>query len=449
RVDGTIVKANRTLLEWTQRAAGDLVGRMRLNDLLAPGARIYLETHVLPLLHMQDTVREVATEIVRGDGARIPVLMNMVLVRDAEGAPRVVRTTFFDASDRRRYERELLRARSDAESRARAAVALEHVAEGVVLVGERGEVELLNPAAESILGLTAATAVGRRLTDLVAGWDTIAARVSPARRGELPAPEVLPLAVAGRDRWLAVAALDAADATVYTFRDVTADRDLDQLRSDMVAIVSHELRTPLTGAYGAAQTLLARFDTLSEDSRHMLLKMIVEQSEQLSRILDRILLANALDSNNVHPDMGVFEAQSVVDSVLQNISPGERSRVIVKADQRIRVRGDLDRLRQVVANLLDNALKYSAGPVRLCVDEHGASARFTVADDGPGVPPEEADRIFEKFYRLDPAQRSGVGGTGLGLYVSRELVRRMGGRIGYLQRDRRGATFFVDLALER
>ena len=112
--------------------------RQRLHDLLAPGARIYYETHYAPLLQMQGRVREIAVELVRADGGRLPALLNSTLVCDEEGEPRVIRTTVFDASERRRYERELQRARSEAESRARAALALAHVNEGVLLVTADG-----------------------------------------------------------------------------------------------------------------------------------------------------------------------------------------------------------------------------------------------------------------------------------------------------------------------
>jgi signal transduction histidine kinase len=243
-----------------------------------------------------------------------------------------------------------------------------------------------------------------------------------------------------------MAALDAGDGIVYTFRDVSAERDLDQLRSDMVATVSHELRTPLTGVYGAAQTLLARFETLDDAQRRMFLEMIVEQSDRLTTVLDEILLASAIDSGRLETSVATFDAHAVLDSVLLGVPAGERSRLIVSAPKPIRVRGDLDRLRQATANLVDNALKYSDGPVRVGVTERDLSARFTVADEGPGIPFAERDRVFEKFFRLDPAQRGGIGGTGLGLYVARELVNRMGGRIGCLPRDR-GATFYVDVPL--
>ncbi|HEV7808734.1 MAG TPA: SpoIIE family protein phosphatase [Solirubrobacteraceae bacterium] len=111
RLDGTIVKVNRTFESWTGRDRGELLGRVRFQELLAPGARIYHETHYAPLLRMQGEVRGIAVEILRADGERLPALVNSVLRKDDDGRPQVIRTTVFDASDRRRYEQELLRAR--------------------------------------------------------------------------------------------------------------------------------------------------------------------------------------------------------------------------------------------------------------------------------------------------------------------------------------------------
>ena len=109
-IDGTILRVNRTFEQLTARKREDLVGRCRFQELLTPGGRIYHETHYAPLLTMQGSVREIAVEIVRPDGSRLPALVNSVLRHDDAGRPRVVRTTVFDATDRRRYEQELLRA---------------------------------------------------------------------------------------------------------------------------------------------------------------------------------------------------------------------------------------------------------------------------------------------------------------------------------------------------
>jgi two-component system sensor histidine kinase VicK len=108
---------------------------------------------------------------------------------------------------------------------------------------------------------------------------------------------------------------------------------------------------------------------------------------------------------------------------------------------------DPDKVRQVLANLVENAVKYSpdGGRVDVRLEQAGDRVRFLVLDEGLGIPPSEHERVFEKFYRLDPNLTRGVGGTGLGLYICRELVRRMDGQIWVESRDGRGSTFVVEL----
>lgn len=110
-IDGTFLRVNRTFEDWTGRHRDDLVGTRRFQELLAPGARIYYETHVAPLLQLQESVREIAVDVLRADGSRLPALINAVLRHDEDGNPAVIRTTIFDATDRRRYEQALLSAR--------------------------------------------------------------------------------------------------------------------------------------------------------------------------------------------------------------------------------------------------------------------------------------------------------------------------------------------------
>ena len=146
--DGTIIKVNATFLTWAGYARADLVGRRTFADLLTPGGRIYHETHYAPMLQMQGTAREIALEIVRADGGRIPALVNSVLERDEHGTPVVIRTVVFDATERRQYEQELLRAKERAEeSEARARV-----------LAQTLQRTLIPPAPPSIPGLDVAAA---------------------------------------------------------------------------------------------------------------------------------------------------------------------------------------------------------------------------------------------------------------------------------------------------
>ncbi len=134
--DGTIVKVNGTFLAWTGYDRADLVGRRRLQELLAPGDRIFYETHLAPMLHMQGRVREIAVQLVCSSGARLPVLVNAVLRHDAAGNPLVIRSALFDATERRAYEEELLAARRRAEESEARATALAHTLQATFLPPE-------------------------------------------------------------------------------------------------------------------------------------------------------------------------------------------------------------------------------------------------------------------------------------------------------------------------
>ena len=453
-LDGTILRCNRTFLALSGYEADALVGSRRFYDLLPPGAKIYYETHYAPLLELQQEVREIALEIVRADGGRLAVLVNADVRRDHGNDAAIVRITVFDATHRRRYEQELLHARAAAESRAAAASALQHVKEGVVLLDDDGKVVVLNPAASRLFGLAADEDVaGMPLTALVRGWAAIAGRIQTGRSGEPVTSVVLPLAVAGDTRWIAASGEIAPDGVVYTLRDVTAERRLESFRDDIVAIVSHELRTPLAGVYGAAQTLASLGASLDAGQRESLIKLIVEQSGRLARILDEILITQQLDGGDLRVERTTFDVAGVVAKVVGLARSWRTTRPVrLLGDVDVEVEGDPGLFEQALVNLLDNAIKYSPvdGEVRVGVERLTSTARVTIADDGPGVADDQRERIFEKFFRIDPTQVTGVTGTGLGLYITREVVRRMDGRVGLGPSEGGGgSTFYIDLPLAR
>jgi PAS domain S-box-containing protein len=448
--DGMIQRVNRTFLALSGYDAAELVGRRRFYDLLPPGAKIYYETHYWPLLQMQESVREIALELIRADGSRLPILVNATLKRDADENPGIVRVTIFDASERRAYEHELLRARADAEHRAAAASALQHVAEGVVLLDNDGIIRATNPAAARVLGFAFDNESDeRRLVELVPEWEAVAARIPVGGEGATAAAVIVPIAAGDETHWLAASAEAAGDGVVYTIRDVTAERRLEDVRDNIVAIVSHEIRTPLAGVYGAAQTLIAHGDALGDDQRTALVRIIAEQSARLARIVDEILLTQRLDTGDVPFARASFDLGELIGRVIEKTLTWRNQRPVQFArGESMQVEGDPARLEQALVNLLDNAMKYSppGGEVDVRIERQRVHARVTVTDHGPGIPPADRERIFEKFLRLDPEQLSGVAGTGLGLYITRELVRRMHGQVGLLP-STNGATFFLTVPL--
>ncbi|HYX75895.1 MAG TPA: ATP-binding protein, partial [Gaiellaceae bacterium] len=340
---------------------------------------------------------------------------------------------------------------AEAERRADAARVLEHIGDGVFMLDRGGVVRLWNRAAEAVTGLAAETVVGRLPEEAVPGWAAIAGTIpvadSPTAAARI---ETVPLELPGREVWLSIAGVEFAEGTVYAFRDMTADRALEELRSDFVSTVSHELRTPLAAIYGAALTLQRDDLPLDEAQRVNLLAIISTESDRLARTVNDILWASRLDAERVQLEVGTHDARDLARTVV------EAARVHMPRNVELRftcqrglppILGDPDKVRQVLTNFVDNAVKYSpdGGTVELALSLRDHTVRFSVSDEGLGIPTSDQRRIFDKFYRVDPNLTRGVGGTGLGLYISRELVRRMNGTIWVESREGEGSRFSFEL----
>jgi PAS domain S-box-containing protein len=340
-------------------------------------------------------------------------------------------------------------ARAVAEARANAAAALEFVEDGIVMVDKDGFIRLWNRAAAQATGLDGDAVLDRPIGEAVPGWERIVLNIPVGPASERVTPSTLPLdTLAGRELWLSIYGVAFESGTVYAFRDVTGQQTLDALRADMIATVSHELRTPVTSIYGAAQTIRRR--NLQPDVVEQLLAIIDSESERLTHLVDDILLTSQLDSNAISVASEAFDPVALVQETTQAAAGGAESSIVIETPgEPVRVAADREKVHQVLSNLIENALKYGSPggteTIVVRIKEAGNQIRLEVADEGPGIPPREHLHIFEKFYRLDPHLQKGIQGTGLGLYICRELVRRMQGRIGLDSSPDGGATFWFEL----
>ncbi len=227
-------------------------------------------------------------------------------------------------------------------------------------------------------------------------------------------------------------------------------RELDRLKNEFIAIVSHELRTPIASVYGAAITLQRA--ELDRERRDSLLSVIYGESARLARLVDQVLWASRLEAGHTetaleHCDPAELAADVVAAAkahLPQNLALELRAAGSLPA-----VAADREKLKQVLVNLVENAVKYSPKGGRIDVDlsRTNGSVRFAIRDQGIGIPPDERARIFDKFHRLDPNLTRGVGGSGLGLYISHELVQQMHGRIWVESREGVGSTFTFELPI--
>jgi two-component system phosphate regulon sensor histidine kinase PhoR len=346
----------------------------------------------------------------------------------------------------------------EVEERTDAARALTYVADGLLLLDRTGNVRLWNPAAERITAIAAADVVGRSAAEAIPGWREAVESVPVSTSPNPGHPEVMiPIETEQRERWIAISGVEFFGGTVYAFRDVTEVRELEELKADFIATASHELRTPLAAVYGAAQTLLRHDFALDEAGRDRFISLIAEESDRLGRIVNEILLANQLDAGRVDLGSEPFDPVELADRAVEAARAYAPAGILLErlAPERVPlVSADRDKVRQVLVNLIENAIKYSPDGGRITVGlESGQSSGdeqviFFVKDEGIGIPAAEQSRIFEKFYRLDPQMTRGVGGTGLGLYICSELVNRMGGHIWVESTEGEGSTFLLELPVE-
>jgi signal transduction histidine kinase len=221
-------------------------------------------------------------------------------------------------------------------------------------------------------------------------------------------------------------------------------RELDKLKDEFIAVISHELRTPLASVYGSAVTLEER--DVDDETRDRLVGVVRRESARLAKLVNDVLWASRLDAKITtrrgESCDGAAVAREVVSTAAE-FAPDNVS-IAVRADEGLPpVAADPEQLQRVLANLVENAIKYSpqGGRVEVAAQRSNGHVRFTVKDEGIGIPAEARERIFEKFTRLDPEMQKGIGGTGLGLYICRELVAEMGGTIWATGNQGRGSTF--------
>src|SRR4029079_6465100 len=309
----------------------------------------------------------------------------------------------------------------EAERGANAARALAYVADGVVLLDHDGVVRHWNPATEAITGVDEEQALGCPVGEVVPAWDALTSHVPLVPPGGAARPVTVPIVLDGRERWVAVSGVKVDDGTVYALHDVTAEHALEKTRSDFVATASHELRTPLAAIYGAVRTLRREDLELDEADESTFLEIIEGESLRLAQIVDQILVAGQIDADAVSFDLESCDPGELADGVIESaaLHVPEGIALRVKKNSIRPILCDVNKLRQVLVNLVDNAIKYSpdGGDVEIKLDSVNGECLIEVADEGLGIPSSERERIFEKFYRLDPQQSRGVGGSGRGLYI--------------------------------
>jgi two-component system phosphate regulon sensor histidine kinase PhoR len=339
------------------------------------------------------------------------------------------------------------------EAQAQQQVLFNSMLEGLLLLDRHRKIYLGNRAFKNLFGLKTELR-GRtimealrlhELSDLVERVETD----GQVFDYELKLPEL-------NGRWLRVNAAvisnsaDEREGTILVFHDVTRLKQLERTREDFVANVSHELRTPLSLIKGYAETLLdgARNDPAVAER---FLKIIERNAERLDLLIQDLLAISALESGQMKLQLQPVSLSSLVEKTFSDLHSRAETKNLKLVNELpdLSVNADAHRLEQVLANLVDNAIKYGRAEGTVTVggrlNSETNQLEIFVQDDGPGIPTEALDRVFERFYRVDKARSRDQGGTGLGLSIVKHIVQNHGGKVWVNSEPGQGATFFFTL----
>lgn len=237
---------------------------------------------------------------------------------------------------------------------------------------------------------------------------------------------------------------------VFVFHDQTRLFLLEKTRQEFVANVSHELRTPLTLIKGCVETLI---DGAKDDSEtaEKFLQTIKKHADRITFLIEDLLTISKLESGQIQMNLQRLNLYNVVNEVIQDLTKsaeGKGIKITNNIEPKFEMVADYERLKQVFYNLIDNAIKYGRINGNVWIDariEDKKNTIISVKDDGPGIPPEARERIFERFYRIDKARSREQGGTGLGLSIVKHIVQSHGGKVWVESRFGNGATFFFTI----
>ena len=314
------------------------------------------------------------------------------------------------------------------------------IAEGLILVDSDNRVLHINPAAERLLDLSE-DSINKDITELIQNGELIQIEQTPSKNEETNFVSEITLIRHNKKLVLRTIASPFLDengqtlGTVYLFDDVTREKEIDQMKSDFISLVSHELRTPLTSIIGFVSFILdGKAGSINDRQRNSLAR-VQRQSKRLAALINDLLDISRIESGRIQMEQEPISLLEIVTQRIEEIRPQADEKSIqmdLTAPESVpTILGDEARMGQVFTNLIGNAIKFTPnnGEVSIKVRVDGNLLHIEVIDTGPGIPAEERQKVFDKFYQLSDISTRKQGGSGLGLSITKSIVEAHGGKL--------------------
>jgi PAS domain S-box-containing protein len=334
------------------------------------------------------------------------------------------------------------------------------MAEGVIMVNKKGEIMLMNPAAEKLLGVKKEDKIGRSVLSDLKEEQLVSMVQQPADGAK--SKEIVIQSSNDQVRKVLLASnavIESEDGKTVGFvsviSDVTKQKELEALKNEFLANVSHDFRTPLTCIRGALELLSDTSVNQLTPGQQKNIAIALKNMDRLSRLINDLLDLSKLESKKFTVRPALFHAEDLVQSLTKEFGAWSKTKeitLLMDLEKPLEVEADQDRIGQVLTNLIGNALKFTpAGGTVTVVGKRSADAQkieIGVRDTGPGIAPKDFQKLFEKFSRVESQALQGISGTGLGLTIAKEIVELHGGRIWVESEEGKGTYFAFELPVK-
>ena len=319
---------------------------------------------------------------------------------------------------------------------------------GVVAVDRNNKIMMINPYAKKLFGING-DIIGGSLLDYIRDFE-----LDKVLHGDNLGPKEIKIFWPS-EKILRVRTADILNdsehiGTVAVIHDITDIKKLENIRSEFVANVSHELKTPLTSVKGFAETIKFVED---KNKRDKFLDIINDEAERLTRLINDILVLSDLENSHEekNEEIDVYLAVDQVFQLMKNTAEAKNIDLLINLQNNSIIKGSLDKFKQMIINLIDNAIKYShkGDKIEIGIDKGKNNCLLWIEDNGPGISEEHLPRLFERFYRVDKARSRSKGGTGLGLAIVKHIVIGLHGTIDVKSKYGEGTKFIIKIPYSR
>lgn len=471
-VYGKIVMLN--ALAKTEFLAEPSVSPEFIDKLFPPASRIFLQTHLWPMLRKEGQIKEYYLKILSKDNTPLSVLVNVSLGTFADSP--CYRWVLLPALQRASFEQELLKARQQSQHYAQEVSiakrrlrnildAAEDIA--IMTLDNLGQIQFANVGAIKLLGFAETKLINQQFARFIkceglaqAGKIRLQQQLQKLSDALIPGDYLAEFEtqlqhVSGKSidvllqlRPLIGEAQSAPKQLLLLATDISKRKQLERLQNEFVATISHEFRTPLTSILGSLTLLAQRYAGNFSDKAQKLLDVSINSSYRLKHLVNDLLDFGKINSGNLRVTLEVCALKPLLENMILEHQYFLKSKqvklTLCMPEAPIAVQTDPQRFNQIMANLLSNAIKFSpnGSEVIIAVKEQETNLIITVEDRGSGVQPVFLDRLFTQFSQEDSASNREFEGSGLGLAISKGLVNAMGGEIGYRSATPHGAIFW-------